>query len=170
MKILFFALLMTTLPAFANTPMGSTGSSIVTFEKGMASLKADAMEQIKKTIEEAKATGPIREIKVVSWADQEYPASGEKASKESIKLAEARNDSVKRYLKTLKVGSVRSYNMARRPNALQELFHTSQAKVKDKMEATGEAPKQNDTGLFGINAKASDSLILVYTKGNPNPL
>lgn len=170
MKNIFIALLLVSSLAFAETDkLGSSKSAEIGFEKGMASLTDSDKESIKKTVEDAKAMGTIKEVKVVSWADREYPADGEKASKESVKLAEARADSLKRYLKDLKVSSVKTYNMASRPNALQETFHTSQAKVKDQLEKSGAAPTSSqDTGFMGLNAKTSAGLVLIYTKGNPN--
>lgn len=172
-KALFLTALLVCGFATANDKdkLGSSASQELSFNEGEAALTSDKMDEVKRVVEEAKAMGPISEVKIISWADREYPADGEKASKDSIKLADRRADNVKKYLKdTLKVRSVKTYNMASRPNALQDMFNTSQAKVKEKMEKSGAAPTTGDTGIFDMGGKSSKALVLVYTKGNPNKL
>jgi hypothetical protein len=174
MKPLFsvFAIILISSPSFADPVLGSSKSSTVTFEKGIASLNESSLSDIKQKVEDAKSMGPIKEIKVISWADQEYPAEGDPAPLDAIKLAEARNDSIKRYLENFNIRRVKSYNMAKRPNVIQELFKTGQAKIKDRIEKIGVAPTTDvDTsGILNTSGKKSEALVLVYTKGKPGKL
>jgi hypothetical protein len=170
-KHLLFAVALTiSSTSFANSVLGSTISSTVMFEKGIASLSENSTTDIKQKVEAAKAMGAIREIKVISWADQEYPAKGDPAPLDAIKLAEARNDSIKRYLKSLNVGKMKSYNMAKRPNLVQELLYTGQAKVKDRIEVKGVAPTTDTSSTLDTSGKKSEALVLVYIKGKSKKL
>jgi hypothetical protein len=145
--------------------LGAHASSQFAFEKGKTALSSEMQTELRKIVDQAKNSGKIGEIKVIAWADSEYPAEGTKAPKMQIKLADDRGEKIKRFLKKeLKVSDVAVYNMAKRPNSLQELFNTQTAKIKSKMETTGAAPTtKGDTGMFGYKGKASEALVLVYT-------
>lgn len=146
--------------------LGAKATSQIAFDAGTTDLKPSELAELREVVSQAKANGKISEIKVVAWADREYPAEGTTAPNQQVKLAEERADKIKKYLKKeLKVSDVAVYNMAKRPNALQELFNTQTAKLKDKMETTGAAPTAaEDTGLFGLKGKTSEALVLVYMK------
>jgi hypothetical protein len=147
--------------------LGAQASSEISFDHGKTDLKASEKEELKELVDQAKANGQkIDEIAVVAWADREYPAEGTMAPNQQVKLAEERAEKIKSYLKRqLNVSDVDVYNMAKRPNSLQELFNTKTAKVKDTMENAGAAPtNKEDTGLFGLKGKTSEALVLVYTK------
>jgi hypothetical protein len=146
--------------------LGAHASSQIQFEKGKADLKPEELNQLKEVVNQVKASGQkIDEIKIISWADREYPAEGTTAPNQQVKLAEQRADKIKDFLKKeLKVGDVDVYNMAKRPNSLQEIFNTETAKVKDSMQNAGAAPtNKEDTGWFGLKGKTSEALVLVYT-------
>ena len=65
----------------------------------------------------------------------------------------------------LKVGSVNTFNMAKRSNTLQEFLNTPTARVKKTLEESGAAPtNREDAGFMGLKGKASAALVLVYTK------
>jgi hypothetical protein len=146
--------------------LGALKVSEIQFKEGQASVSDSELQDIKKVIDDAKTAGKVSEVSVVAWADREYPPSGQAASKSDIKLADKRADNLKKYLKDkLGVRSVTTYNMAKRPNAIQELFDTRQAKVKGSLETTGAAPTdETGTGFMGFKGKASESLVLVFVK------
>lgn len=146
--------------------LGAHTSSQIAFEVGKTDLKPEELTELREVVNQAKANGQIDEIKVIAWADREYPAEGTTAPNQQVKLAEERADKIKRYLKKeLKVSDVAVYNMAKRPNALQELMNTQTAKVKNTMETTGAAPtSKEDTGVFGLKGKTSEALVLVYSE------
>ena len=149
----------------AATNLGAHISSQIGFEQGKSELKAQELAELRQVIGRAKADGKISEIKIISWADRDYPSEGTTAPNQQVKLAAERGDKIKIFIKKeLNVNDVEVYNMAKRPNALQELFNTQTAKVKDQMETSGAAPtKKEDTGWFGLKGKTSEALVLVYT-------
>ena len=72
---------------------------------------------------------------------------------------------LKNFLKDeLKVSDVDTHNMSERPNALQKLFNTGDAKIKNAAEVTGAAPTDGNTGLFDMKAQASKAAIMVFMK------
>lgn len=146
--------------------LGASRITEITHKEGQSKASSAELDEVRKLIQEAKAVGKIDEVKIISWADREYPAEGQAASKGDMKLADARADYLKNYVKSkLGVRSVATYNMAKRPNAVQELFDTTQARVKEGFERSGAAPStQAQTGFLGFKGKASESLILVYVK------
>jgi hypothetical protein len=146
--------------------LGALKVSELTHKQGQSILSKDELQGVKDIVQDAAAVGKVEEVKIISWADREYPGADQKASSADVKLAEERANHIKKYVKdTLRVKSVTTNNMAKRPNAVQEIFETSQAKVKAKLESTGAAPStQSETGFLGFKGKASESLILVYVK------
>ncbi|MEN0059779.1 MAG: OmpA family protein [Bdellovibrio sp.] len=150
----------------ASENLGASMVSEVSFDQGRSTLNDSAKSEIRKIVDEAKQKGKIDELKVAAWADREYPTSGTKASKQDIDLADERARSVKNFIKDdLQVGSVNTYNMTERPNALQKFMRTDTAKTKTAMENTGAAPRTSDeTGLFNQKAKSSKAVIMVYVK------
>ncbi|MFV8257846.1 hypothetical protein ACNQKP_08565 [Bdellovibrio bacteriovorus] len=150
----------------AGKTLGAKMVSEISFDEGKSSLTDSAKDDIRKMVNEAKQKGKIDELKVAVWADREYPTEGAKASKQDVNLANDRARVVKNFIKDeLKVGSVNTYNMTERPNALQKFMHTDTAKTKTAMEDSGAAPRtQDETGFFNQKAKSSKAVIMVYMK------
>lgn len=150
----------------AATQLGAKEAAQVEFDAGKASVNPSEVEDIKEAISAAKKSGKISEVKIFSWADQEYPADGVKAPESSVKLADQRADALKKMLKkNFGVKDVDTYNMAKRPNSLQELLKTGTAKSKDQLEASDAAPtKSEDTGMFGMAGKKSSAVVMVFTE------
>lgn len=146
--------------------LGTAKVTEIKFPEGQANVSRDKLTEIAKAVSLAKGAGEIKEVKIISWADREYPAKGASIPNSSVNLAERRAEFLKKYVKDeLKVGSVNTFNMAKRPNAVQEFLGTPTAEVKDAMEHTGAAPtNKEDTGFLGLKGKASTAMILVYTK------
>lgn len=148
----------------AASGLGASMVSETKFDAGQSALTDGQKKDIASFVQEAKQKGKIKEIKVLAWSDQEYPVAEQKLSKAEIDKAKNRAQEIRKYLKNeLKVSSVDSYNMAERPNGLEKLFKTGDAKVKNTMESGGAAPTTSDgTGLFGLKAQASKAVIMVY--------
>lgn len=109
----------------------------VSFKKGSSEITKDSRDQLSKTISRANAHGKIDEIKVISWADDAYPA-GKELPKGQRELADKRSKSLKEALKSMTHDvDVDTYNMAERPNAFESFFNTSDAKIKNSLEAAG---------------------------------
>lgn len=150
----------------ASKSLGAAMASEISFDEGKANLTEGAQNEIRSVINTAKEKGKIDELKVAVWADREYPVKDTKVSKADIDLAKKRADNIKSFIKKeLKVGSVNTYNMTERPNALQKFLKTPQETVKSTMEASGAAPRTSEeTGMFGQKAKASKAVIMIYMK------
>lgn len=133
--------------------------------------KTDISDIAKKDLDDLKSdadqAGEIKEVRVIAWADKEYPpAEHKKYTREDIRLAEARANQVKDYLKKhFQWKSITTYNMAKRPNVFQEMLKTPAAAIKNTLEKSGAAPNSEaDTGLFAEKSKSSTALILVFKK------
>lgn len=135
----------------------------IAFRKNSADLTDEAREILRSMVLDAKSRGDLDEIKILAWADQEYPADHKKSlSEPSRKLADRRAANVESYLKSLvRVRDVDSYNMAARPNSVAKLLDTSDARVKNAMEATGIPTTDTKASLTG---KASHAVVMVMLK------
>lgn len=135
----------------------------LTFRKGKNQLSPDAHTQLSQVLDQARAHGQIQDVKVISWADSEYPSANSRAlSAGQRKLATRRNDEIKRFLKNMdRDVNVTTYNMAERPGAVSELFSTSNAHIKKSLEVAG---IPNTGTRVKLPAKASKSIVMVILK------
>lgn len=138
----------------------------IEFEKNSYTLNESMRESLTKSINEARKNGTIDDIKVVAWADQEYPTKQQKKlSKHDRDLAEKRGDSVKNFIKSsLNEGSVKTYNMAKRPNSVSQLFNTTDTRIKTAMESAGIPQTNSSDAEAGISGKASRAVVLIIMK------
>lgn len=145
--------------------MGAIQVTEVVFDKNSDTLSDTQKSDLRVTVQEALQKGKIDEIKVLVWSDKEYPPETGKQGKDDINLAKNRIKQLKNYLHDdLKVSSIKTHNMAERPNALEKLFNTSDAKVKNTAENTGAAPTDGNTGLFDMKAQASKAAVMIFMK------
>lgn len=145
--------------------LGASQVAEVTFEKGQYNLSDSNKEALNEFIQNANADATVDKAQVIAWSDREYPANSNiKLNKEDVTLAKRRAEAVKDYLRTKMSGKkVEIFNMAERPNGLQKLLKTKTAKLKTTLETTTAAPTSDqDTGLFGQNAKASTVVLFAY--------
>lgn len=135
----------------------------IKFAKGKRHLTTEDRKQLDKLVASAKIHGEVSDIKVVTWADEEYPSpSTKRLSDRQVKLAKRRNDDIKTYLQSLEhKANIDTYNMAERPGALSELFSTSNARIKKALEVSG--IPNTDTSVKSP-AKASRSIVMVILK------
>jgi len=146
--------------------LGATALTEVSFDKKQTTLSDSEKSELAKLINDAKAKGEIREVKILVWSDREYPAKNRKLTNTDITLAKNRIDQVQQYLKTqLAVTDVDSYNMAETPNAVERMLKTSDAHVKGAAESTGATPHNDkETGFLGWKGKASKAVAYVFLK------
>lgn len=146
--------------------LGAARASEISFDEGNANLSESAKNAIREVVKSAKESGKINELKVAVWADREYPQKDAKASKADIDLAQKRAANIEAFIKSeMKVGTINTFNMTERPNALAKFLRTPQSELKSTMEASGAAPRTSDeTGFFGQKAKASKAVIMVFIK------
>lgn len=78
--------------------LGTAWSTEVKFEPGQSTLPKDRLTEVAGIISRAQEAGQIEEIKVITWSDGELPPKGGKAPNSEVKLAEARSESLKKYI------------------------------------------------------------------------
>ncbi|MGE3974730.1 MAG: hypothetical protein AB7F59_09410 [Bdellovibrionales bacterium] len=133
----------------------------VSFQKGSSQLTPAAKSRISELIRDARGSGEIEDIKVISWADQEYPSEeAKKLSSEQRNLADARNREIRRQIAAVDGAiDVDAYNMAERPNALSRLVGTENAKLKKSLEVAGLPTTASKNKV--VSGKASKAMLLV---------
>jgi hypothetical protein len=138
--------------------------TVLKFKKGTQDLTEESKRDLREFVATAKKNGKIDNIKILSWADREYPKKGAALTDKEISIADERAKSIEEYLKDDLNTSAdySSYNMAKRPNKVSEFFRADDYKTKRMFEKTGAAPttKKNDLNAF-LNNKASKSVIMV---------
>ena len=132
----------------------------VKFAKNSAVLDESARTELDRVIATAAAQGRIDEIKGLTWADAAYPSDAQKAlPKPQRDLVNRRNRAMNDYIKSKTSGvSVDTYNMAERPNSLEKLFNTSDAKIKRSLESAG---MPNTMDSLRTNTHASKSTVML---------
>lgn len=133
----------------------------INFAKGSSTLTPAAKDRLDNVVSRARQSGTIDDIKVISWADQRYPGKDMKAlSKPQRDLASRRNHTLNDYIKQQTTASVDTYNMAERPNSLEKLFSTSDARIKRSLEDSGVTSNATDMRFPRNASKALVMLIL----------
>lgn len=140
------------------------GASFVTelnFARGSAQLTQSAREKLDALVSKAKNNGEVDDIKVMAWADQSLPANPKKDLPSSQRsLAEKRSDQIKDYLReTSSLDDIDTFNMAKKPSKLSELFNTENARVKEDLAQAGVSES-------AIASKTGKALVMVILKKN----
>ncbi|MBC7714633.1 MAG: hypothetical protein H7177_14905 [Rhizobacter sp.] len=137
--------------------------AVLKFDKGTQRLSEASKRDLREFVASAQRDGRnIDDIKILSWADKEYPSDGKKLSDRDVKIANERNKNIEKYLKNdLKAeGSYATYNMAKRPNKITEFFKADDYKTKRIFERKGASPAGTNIDNF-VTSKAGKSLIMV---------
>lgn len=144
----------------ATAPKQDTFVTEISFDKGSTTLSDAGKKRLAALIARAQETGKIDEVKVVTWSDMEYPSpAAKKLSKAQRDLADRRNNAIEEYLESVsKDVDVDEYNMASRPNALERLLRTSDARIKRSLEVAG-IPTTDS--YVKVPAKASKSIVML---------
>lgn len=146
-----------------------THYTTVVFEKGKSSLNALNKEDIQKLAALAhKNPKPIEEIRILAWADKEYPNKvEERANTSEIILASERARTIKEYLEEelKELEDIDSYNMAKRPGLLSKLFKNEEYEVKSAVEKSGTTGSRLPDGSVSYT-KASKALIVIDYEGD----
>ncbi len=114
---------------------------VISFPKGSSSLSESNKMKIEKLTSSAQKKGEIEEIKVLAWADKDYPSAGQHAARSDIQLADRRADMIKNYIEdSLNTDAdVDSHNMAKRPMVLSKYLKTDDYQIKSHIESNQEA-------------------------------
>lgn len=130
------------------------------FQRGRADVTPAMKKDFTRLLEKAKAQGKVDEVKLVAWADQDYPAEAKKElPKAQQKLADRRLESLKKYVESVdKDLNVTTHSMAERPGRWDEMFSTSDERVKKAFEDAG-IPQAGVKGK-GMS-KASKAVVMI---------
>jgi hypothetical protein len=135
----------------------------IEFKKGSDTLTDNSRSAISSLLNRARAEGTLNDVKVLSWADDEYPSSSKKKlSKAQRRLADGRNRNIKDLIKE-SAGrvDVDAHNMAERPAAISRWFNTPDARFKKSLVAAGLPTTADGPAVTG---RASKSVVLVTLK------
>lgn len=147
----------------AASAVGASKYVLVDFAPGQTQLSAAAKTSIRRLTAEAPENA-VDEIKVLAWADKEYPANGTKPTRSDIALADDRADSVKNFIREdLNYDvDVDNHNMAKRPSTLAQVMTTDDYGIKSTFEHTGQiAVNPTSRDQIFVGKKASKALVLV---------
>lgn len=147
---------------FVAAEQGASATAELSFAKGSSQLPKDAANRLKKALREAASRGPVSEVKIIAWADKEYPSTYNKALPTSErKLAEQRAQAVAQFLEKATGGAtVQSINMAERPGAMARFLKTSDFRVKRSLERAGIPNEDTSVKVPAMERKA---LVLVFS-------
>lgn len=137
--------------------------AVLEFDKGTQRLSEASKRDLKAFVASAKTEGrDIDDIKILAWADKEYPAKQKNLSDRDVKIANERSKAIEKYLKDdlNTEGNYATYNMAKRPNKVSEFFRGDDYKTKRIFEKAGAAPAGSQMTSF-MNNKASKALIMI---------
>lgn len=137
--------------------------TVLEFNKGTPRLSEESKRSLKAFVEAARAEGKeIDDIRILAWADKEYPAKGAKLSDRDVQIASERSKAIEKYLKEdlSTDGDYATYNMAKRPNKVNEFFRGDDYKTKRIFEKPGSAPAGTQMSSF-VKSKSSKALIMV---------
>ncbi|RZA04698.1 MAG: hypothetical protein EOP11_14515 [Proteobacteria bacterium] len=131
-------------------------SAELKFAPGSAKLPKDAKGKIEKALREASARSRVNEVKVITWADQEYPSTQkEDLSAAQRNLSAKRADAIASLLSEVaKDVKVEKVNMAERPGMIASLFKTSDFRVKRSLERAGIPTENTSVKVPAMERKA----------------
>lgn len=122
----------------------------VQFEPGRSVLSDSNKKFLQEFSRQAsRRNGEISEIKILAWADREYPGKeNEKAKTREVILANERARVIRDYLrKDLKTDEhIDIFNMAKKPGVLDTVFRDEEFKVKQDVAKTGVSATRLPTG------------------------
>lgn len=135
----------------------------IEFQKGSDTLTDRSRSAISSLLSRASAEGTLSGVKVLSWADEEYPSdSKKKLSTAQREIASGRNRNITDLVKEEAKGvDVESHNMAERPGAIARWFNTPDARFKRSLVALGLPTTADEAPASG---RASRSVVLVLIK------
>jgi hypothetical protein len=149
--------------------VSGTYYTTIIFAEGKSSLTQKSKDHLKELAALAHKDGrPIEDIKILAWADKEYPdKTKSNAATRDIILASERAQKIKSYLeKDLKESEdIDAYNMARQPNLIAKLFRNEEYDVKKAFEQSGATASRLDDGSVSYT-KASKALVIIDYEGD----
>lgn len=135
----------------------------LTFEPGMSHLNQINKTTIQKIVKQIKKDRrQLDAIKILTWADKEYPTKNERVSIFDSTLADERIKEIKIFMekKFDRPENIVSHNMATRPSSWSRLLKDNDFKLKESFEKRGlvTTEKSEDSSS---NTKASKTIIII---------
>lgn len=153
---------------YAASELGAQEVAEIRFPRGSTELKGSELRKINTAIAKAQSTGKIEEIKVIAWADREFPSFNDGSLPRSDQtLADHRSDALQNLLSSkVKDVDIDKYNMAVYPNGVDRLFKTSDFRVKRSLEQAGIPNTDSGVKAPPMSGKAL-VMILLEKKSEP---
>ncbi|MES2962495.1 MAG: DUF1328 domain-containing protein [Bdellovibrionota bacterium] len=138
---------------------GAVSVTEVNFDKGSFVLTEGSRAALRDLVAKAKTTNAIDEVKVLAWADKDYPSDSKaKASKAETTLADKRATAIRDFMKAeLAISDVDTHNMTSRPGTFANLFKTDDQKLKQAFENAGVTSADGKA----ITGKASRAVVML---------
>ncbi len=140
-------------------------STAVVFEEGRKELSPSEVKNLELFAARARRNQRLIEsVKILAWADAEYPEKEEKAHPREIILAKERAHEIKGFLeeKTEDL-EIHAYNMAKRPGTLSSVTKNEEFALKRVIEEMGPTATKLENGELSYS-KASKAIIIVEYK------
>jgi hypothetical protein len=145
--------------------MGATTFSELKFSLAAARLTEDQKKDLTSAVAAARMKGDIEKVKVLAWADKEYPQTQTKHDPADTELADNRAYEIKKYLKdNLAVSTVDTFNMTQRPSRIEKVLNTKDVQLKKHIEDESATEDMSKNSAFALKDESSKALILVYLK------
>ena len=112
----------------------------LSFNKGVTTLTEAQRAEISEMAKKFNTKGRDVDVTIATWSDEPIPAKGKSLSSQQVDIADKRTESIKDYIKVLKldVDEQDSFNMAKNPNLLAQAFNTEDNKVKTAVKTDGD--------------------------------
>lgn len=151
------------------TPIEGTRYTTVIFPSGISDLdprnKKNLQEFTRKFRQHKKK---ISEIKILAWADAEYPNDKKnKGTTREVILAAERAQNIKEYLQDElhEKNEVDTFNMAKRPSQFSQMLENEEYKIKKSYEKSGVTGSVLSDGSISYT-KASKALVIINYEGD----
>lgn len=137
----------------------------LSFNKGVTTLTEAQRSEINDMARKFNKKGADVDVTIATWSDEPIPAKGKSLSPEQVDIADKRTQSIKDYIKVLKldVDETDSFNMAKNPNLLAQAFNTEDNKIKKavKSETADSDVMKNKYKIIKDNGDTGKAVILV---------
>ncbi len=138
----------------------------VQFDRGQSVLNEANKKYLNELAKKASRTGrEIDEIKILAWADREYPAEGEKTKTRDVILANERANVIRKFMKDGLNASepFDIFNMAKKPGKMDELLKDEEFRVKEDVADSGVSATRLPGGQTSYT-KAGKVLVIIDYK------
>ena len=123
----------------------------ISFVDGSAVLSNESLTALADFAKATSSESKVDRYIVATWADQEYPASGE-LSRDQRSLADLRSKHIEKALGAAGAQKIHTFEMTKRPNWIQRAFSTETAEIKNK----GRNTTRNERLLKEIGQRLRD--------------